>query len=421
VNRIRQLWHYACKTFQLAHRLKRVRDRRLFPRVPHRAITATLFLGALLRRPSFFQIQADTHRKGWQKLIGYFHWLSDDLLADACEAYDPDDLREVLAGVNRHLKRNKVLEPFKIHGLLFATLDANEQFCSRHRCCEQCCVRQVEVRTERGVEKVTEYYHRQVYAHMSGPNFSLILDVEPLRPGEEECQAALRLLGRIRRRYGPRFFDGVNVDAWYPKGPFLKAVQRLGWGVVCVLKQERYEVYQETSALLAQTPSQSFVSPDWPQPRAITLREVRDLSFTDEAIGAVRVVVSDEKWEENHWQGGKKVREAKEGHWRWMATRELDGYPAQVVWKVGHNRWGVENHAFNELTKFCHLTHCPHHEPVAILVWLLFLILGFVIFEAFARLHCKLLALGKTTLQEINEQLKEALARWEELEPLWSG
>lgn len=421
MNRIRQFWHYARKTFQLARRLQRVRDRRPYPRIPHGAIIGTLFLGAMLRRPSFLQIQADTKRKGWQKLIGYPHGLSDDLLADACETYDPEDLRKVLAGVNRQLKRNKVLESFKIHGLLVVAVDCNEQFHSRHRCCPACCVREVEVRTQRGVEKVTEYYHRQVYAQMSGPDFSIILDVEPLRPGEEECQAALRLLERIRRLYGPRFFDVVTVDSWYPKGPFIKAVQRLGWAVVCVLKQQRYAVYQETTALLAQSPADCFIATNWPQDREIALREVRDLAFTDEAIGPVRVVVADEKWQENHRQGSQKVRESKESHWRWLATRELEGYPAKVVWQVGHNRWGVENHAFNELTKFCHLTHCPHHEPGAIVVWLLFLILGFVLFEAFARLHCKLLALGKTTLQDINEQLKEAMARWEELEPLWSG
>jgi len=375
----------------------------------------------MLRRPSFLQIQADTKRRGWQKLIRYAHWLSDDLLVDACEAYDPEDLREVLVGINRQLKRNKALESFKINGLLAVALDCNEQFSSRHRCCSDCCVREVEVRTKRGVETLTEYYHRQVYAQMSGPDLSIILDVEPLRPGEEECQAALRLLGRIRRMYGPRFFDVVTVDAWYPKGPFIKAVQRLGWGLVCVLKQQRYEIYQETSALMGQSPAECFLSKDWPQDREVTLREVKELSFTDEAIGRVRVVVSDETWQENHWKGGQKVREAKESHWRWIATQELAGYPAKVVWQVGHNRWGVENHAFNELTKFCHLTHCPHHEPVAIVVWLLFLILGFVTFEAFARLNGKLLRLGKTTLQDINEQLKEAMARWEELEPLWSG
>ena len=81
------------------------------------------------------------------------------------------------------------------------------------------------------------------------------MDVEPVRPGEDEAAAALRLLGRMRRLYGPRFFDVVTVDAWYATGPFLKAVQRLGWGVVSVLKQARYEMYQAATALSrGQTP-----------------------------------------------------------------------------------------------------------------------------------------------------------------------
>ena len=79
---------------------------------------------------------------------------------------------------------------------------------------------------------------------------STILDLEPIRPGEDEAAAALRMLGRMRRLYGVRFFDAVTVDAWYTKGPFILAVEKLGWGVISVLKQERYEIYQEVTALL---------------------------------------------------------------------------------------------------------------------------------------------------------------------------
>jgi len=92
-----------------------------------------------------------------------------------------------------------------------------------------------------------------------------------------------------------------------------------------------------------------------------------------------------------------------------------------MIWQAGHQRWGIENHAFNELTQHYHLTHCGHHHPVAILAGLLFLVLGFVVFEVFAKVHGKLPALAKTTLQEITEQLNRALERWEQLEPLWSG
>src|SRR5512146_277735 len=90
------------------------------------------------------------------------------------------------------------------------------QFASRHRCCPECCQRTIEFKDAQGQKQsLTEYYHRHVYAQMHGPEFSVILDLEPIRPGEEEARAALRLLGRMRRTYGPRFFDVVTADAWY--------------------------------------------------------------------------------------------------------------------------------------------------------------------------------------------------------------
>ncbi len=56
-----------------------------------------------------------------------------------------------------------------------------------------------------------------VYAQIQGPAFSVVLDLEAIRPGEDESAAALRLLGRMRRLYGPRFFDAITVDAWYTR------------------------------------------------------------------------------------------------------------------------------------------------------------------------------------------------------------
>jgi hypothetical protein len=190
----------------------------------------------------------------------------------------------------------------------------------------------------------------------------------------------------------------------------------LGWGVVSVLKQERYDIYQEATALTrGQTPQRL----QW-EDRTIELREAKELWFTDAAIGPMRVVLAEEQWPAVRRVGGRKTVEDQESSWRWLASRELDGYPAPVIWKIGHQRWGVENHAFNELTQSHHLEHCPHHEPVAILAWLLILVLAFNVFEWFARLHSKLWRLG-ATLQELARQLFLALARWEELEPLWSG
>lgn len=418
MSRIGQFWHYARKVFDLPRRLRRVRDYRTDPKVPTWAVSATLFLGALLRRPSFLQIQADSRRRGWQRLIGYLTAMSDERLAYVSERYRLEDWRALLVAINKTLKRNKAFESAKIDGLLVVSVDANEQFKSRHRCCPECRQRKVKVKDAQGQElELTEYYHYQVYAHLHGPQFSTILDLETVRPGEEEARAALRLLGRIRRNYGPRFFDVVTVDAWYAKGPTIKAIQRLGWAPVAVLKQERYEIYQEATVLSENQEPRPW---QW-EDRQIQLREVRDLPFTDEAIGPVRVVCADERWEEVHRVGPDRIRETKKSHWRWICTIELEAYGPKTIWRIGHHRWGVENHAFNELTQYYHLEHCPHHHPVAIVAWLLILSLAFILFELFARVHGKLWCQGATTLQDICSQLFESLARWEEIQPLWSG
>lgn len=416
MNRLRQFWHYTTKVFQLPARLRAIRDRRSQAEIPTRVFSASLLLGAVLRTPSRLQLQAHTARRGWRHLVHWPHALSDDAFGYVLERYRLEDWRAVLVDVNRTLKANKAFAAAKVHGLLVVSLDANEQFKSRCRCCPECCRRTVDVQDAEGQRRrVTEYYHRQVYAQMQGPDFSVILDVEPIRPGEDEATAAVRLLGRMRRLYGPRFFDVVSVDAWYVTGPFLRAVRKLGWGVVSVLKQERYEIYQEATVLSRDQPPQTLEQDG----RKVMLWEVKDLPFGE--AGTVRVVLAEERWTQRRQAGGRYTREQRQSQWRWVATPELDGYGAAVVWAIGHRRWGVENHAFNELTQHYHLTHCPRHEPVAILAWLLILVLGFNLFELFVRLHGKLWRQGRVTLAEVARQLDRALEAVGELQPLWSG
>ncbi len=417
MNRLRHCWHYLEKVYDLPSRLRAVRDRRQYPVIPTGSLHLTLLLGAILRLPSLLDLSLKTRKPGFQRLIGHGA-ISHDALGYELEHGRPEDWREPLAAILRQLKANKGLESAKLGGLRVIAVDANEQFSSRSRCCADCSQRRISILGEDGQPtEVIEYYHRHVYAQMNGPDFSVVLDLEPMRPGEEEAAAALRLLGRLRRLYGVRFFDVVTVDAWYTTGPFLRAVDKLGWGVVSVLKQERYEVYQETT-----THAASAAPLRWKHDgRAIELREVKDLDFTQPERGKVRVVLSDETWKEVKIQGGERQSEAKSSHWRWLTTGRLDGVPGKVIWQIGHRRWGVENHAFNELTQYYDLEHCVRHEAVAMEVWLLIRVLGFILFELYAKLHCQTIRQGGQTLKDLRDDLFLALARWEELLPLWSG
>lgn len=416
MNELAQFLGYVTKVFGFGRLVRSVRSARPYPMIPTRCLFLSLVLGAVLRVGSYLDISKQTKRRRWQHLIHWGKRISDDAFDYASERFYVEDLRQSLAEVNKTLKANKALESCKINGLLFLSLDANEHFHSRSRCCPCCCQREIQETDADGQKQtVIEYYHRYVFAQINGPKLNVLLDLEPIRPGEGEAEAALRLLGRIRRVYGVRFFDALTVDSWYVQGPFLKAVEKLGWGWLVVLKQERMEVFQEARALSAgQEPTLKFE--DQTRNRRVKLWEVKDLDFSESYGRKVRGVHSEEAWIDTQVVGGKRIRQPQISHWWWMASEGLRGYACQVVYEGGHRRWGIENKAFNELTQFYHLEHCYHHEPVAMLAQMLILILGFVLFSAYALLHSQPFRLGQVTLKELAHDLDLALeepSRWE--------
>src|SRR5512138_2109265 len=418
MNELAQFLTYLIKVFAFNRVVRTVRDSRPYPKIPTRPLFLTLLLGVFIRAGSYRDIAKQTKRRRWQHLIHWSARISEDAFYYVSERFYLEDLRRSLVEVNQQLKANKALESCKINGLLFLSLDANEHFHSRSRCCPGCCRREIQETDEHGQKHtVIEYYHRYVFAQINGPKFNVLLDLEPIRPGEGEAEAALRLLGRMRRLYGPRFFDAVTIDSWYVQGPFLKAVEKLGWAWEVVLKQERMEVFQEARALsAAAAPRDQFY--DEVRKRHVKLWEVTDLNFT-EGYGynyKVLVVHSQEQWTQTEVIGGERVSHARTSDWWWILSEKLRGYPTRVKYEAGHRRWGIENKAFNELTQFYHLEHCYHHEPVAMVAQMLILMLGFVLFSAYAMLHSQRVRLGQVSLKELAHDLDLALeeaVRWQ--------
>ena len=59
-------------------RLRAVRTARPNPVIPTAPITLSLFLGAVLRVPSLLQLQRETQRRGWHRLVSWSEPISDD-------------------------------------------------------------------------------------------------------------------------------------------------------------------------------------------------------------------------------------------------------------------------------------------------------------------------------------------------------
>lgn len=410
-NQVDRLVAYADKQFELKLLAGCFASDRVDPDVPDRAVGLSLLLGEVVHIPSLLQLEEETKSPQWQRWIGYHQSISHDTLGYTSNGMNPESLRRAGLFINRKLKRGKAFEASKVHGLLTVSLDANEQFCSDHRCCEDCLSREVVCKDDQGNEfKKTQYYHKQVYAQLSGPRLSVILDVEPMRPGEEECAAALRLLRRMRKKYGPRFFDLVVVDSWYTNGPFLQTVaEELGWPVVAVLKQERYDIYQEALALTQGQPAQVVQRGEGPKQRRVEIWDVPALRLSDTYTEPVRVVRVRESWTERKRQGKQWKTVEKEQNWIWVVAGDLDAYDGAQIRDFGHLRWKIENNAFGELTQHWHLTHVAHHKPVAVRALLWIKIIAFTLFHAFALLHGKLFRLGKVTLQELRQRIYRSL------------
>ena len=144
MNQLVQFLGYVTKVFALGRLARSVRCQRPYPRIPTRCLFLSLLLGVILRAGSYLALSQQTKRRRWQHLIHWGQRISDDAFVYISERFYLEDLRQSLAEVNKTLKANKALESCKINGLLFLSLDANEHFQSRSRCCPCCCQREVE-------------------------------------------------------------------------------------------------------------------------------------------------------------------------------------------------------------------------------------------------------------------------------------
>ena len=145
-NRLAQFWRYTTKVFDLPQLLAGVRANRPQAEIPTRVLTSTLVSAAVLRIDSLLDLQTKSESPGWQKIHGWSRRISDDALAYGLERFYTEDLRQVQARIMKCLKTNKQLEECRINGLLFVALDANEQFNSRSRCCDQCSQREITIK-----------------------------------------------------------------------------------------------------------------------------------------------------------------------------------------------------------------------------------------------------------------------------------
>ena len=264
---------------------------------------------------------------------------------------------------------------------MLAAVDGHEIASSYKRCCECCLKRKLEV----GGDIKVQYYHRLVAFQIIGGDFPLLLDLELLRPGEDEVAAALRLLERVLENH-PRCFDVLVADAIYLRPSMLNFVRDHDKHLIAVLKENQPDLLREARVLMEPREPQRLLREKPSQ--TIDLRDME--GFTTETITeALRVVWSHEETLGRARIAGQWERKQVESDWLWATTMPSSLAPPQTIAAFGHDRWKIENEGFNELVTHWHSNHYFHHHPNTILVLWLTLFTAHAVFHCFLRRNLK--------------------------------
>ena len=232
--------------------------------------------------------------------------------------------------------------------------------------------------------KVAEYYHRGVVCHLIGFDLALPLDIEMIRPGEDEVGAAKRLLDRVFREY-PRFFDAVVGDAIYLEGPFVRFCQEHGKHVIAVLKENNPALLADARGVFDDEPPQVVFDGR----RDIEYWDAEDFTSSSGIDTPLRVLHTLEHETKRERIAGKWKTKTEVHTWWWATTIPQAIMPARQVWQAGHARWEIENRIFNALVTYWSLNHCFHHKPTAILNFILTLFIAFVLVQTFYHRNLK--------------------------------
>lgn len=358
-----------------------ISDRRAEPRITTAVMVKSALTMFWTRMGSLNALALTAPAQSGKKWIGA-SLCSADSMGRIAAALDAQTLRHGLHHIYDRLKRNKALPD--IGGLGVAVLDGHETSASYLRCCSGCLQRTIPTAAGDRVQ----HYHRNVTLMLlcatgrQRPAVRLLLDLEPIQPGEEEVSVAQRLLERVMAAY-PRAFDVVLGDALYATAPFFNFLLSHGKDALIVLKDERRHLYQDVAGLWKQEKPQAGQY----RSRDCLWWDFQDLPSWPEVHAPVRVIRSLESWSVKR-QISKQPTPQTSG-WIWVTTLSVSQARTALVVTLGHQRWDIENYGFNELVRGWYADHVYRHHPNAIECFLLLAFLAYNLFHAFLALNLK--------------------------------
>ena len=372
----RRIIKYSNKQFSLFKKLASIADRRIKPQIETIKIAVAIVCIHMANLGSLNNLSQSP---------GYISFPSVSTIARTADSMDLDNIRSVGAGIYKKARKSKMLSPY--YGTWIGIVDGHEITTSEYCKCSHCKRRNVS--KIEGVVKY-QYYHQFTAFILAGEGFCLILDIEPVAPGESEVSSSYRLLERVCRNF-PKAFSVVIGDGLYLNEKIFKLLEAHHKYSIAVLKEERRQLFEEANKLSLLSEPKTYIE-------GSTTYRVWDHAIPgcwDGYGKKVRVIASEEVTKSRvHTRDGKGWEEKVEvANWMWATNLPKDSNDSmgdlKNIVKVCHGRWHIENRCFNETVNTWKADHVYRHSANAIIVFLLLLFICVNIFNIFSNRNIK--------------------------------
>lgn len=405
--RLGKFFSYISNVYHFQETIYSQKDLRNYCDVEIENIFMGVFLCLILRWGSFLRLWREVNRgQIWKFMPKEPKIFCANTIGYGLEKIEKENLETHLTIVPKKLKKNKAYND-TIGGLHIVALDGVEYFRSESIHCSECL--EYHIKTKEG--KITNYVHRAVIAQKVGTEVKSILAAEEIKKKdtkqkddqtsghEGELTSAKRLLRKLISLYGKRFFDVLSLDALYMNYPFFFLAESEGKYIVARVKDESSQLYKEIDNL--STISKPIKGYDIEENLFYLIYQIPDI---DKSIGWDIPLTGYKIIERKKIIKNKKIIGYEENTFFCATNLPKWKAKANVVRKIVHAKWGIENNGIKDLKDNWYMTHNFHHHPIATFALLLIMFMAYNLFYAYVKRAMKTYRLYNLTQKEVQEE-----------------
>ena len=368
---LRQMLTYINKVYHVGEKIKRLKDKRKRQDYKTPIIATIVLIGFMVQVSSFNRIQRWIKRgKRFKNLFPPGAKLPKiDAIRETMKEFELGSLNYMHDDEIKIMYSNKVFRGGTIGGFKVSAIDGVELFESTKKSCDECLTREI--------NGVTHYFHRSVVCMTVGSDPHIILGQEMVKPkkdgsnkDEGEITGGKRLIKNLHDKYD-HFADIIVTDALYMKAPWIKAVLEIKMDAVIRVKEERLNIAKDALGLFRKRKEDK----EWEVNKKLKAKVWDEDGFE---IGGLDRKVRFLRFIEYITEDGKT--EEKE---MWVVTTLSKSVAAEIIWKIMHKRWDIEENGFHILKTYYHADHCFIHDPTGIEAAFMFMIMAFNLSEMF--------------------------------------